>query len=175
MFAKGRAGRCTVAAVRAVVRVVSWVLVFGAIGAAAAAWFTPHPLLEADDAADVAVGALADVGVDATVAGTPELVSHTPADGEPIAAWAVFLDAGDETVELRVQESAGQLVYVDDRIGEADTERLLTDDEFERIGDYRDDDVFRGWVVRNVAGSVAAVIIAAVGFVIAKRSARLWR
>lgn len=175
MFAKGGAPSGTVAAVRAVVRVVSWVLVFGAVGAAAAAWFTPHPLLEADDAADVAVGALADVGVDATVTATPELVSHTPEDGEPIAAWAVFLDVDQETVELRVQESAGQLVYVDDRIGEADTERLLTDDEFERIGDYRDDDVFQGWVVRNVAGSFAAVLIAATGFVIAKRSARLWR
>ena len=175
MFAKGGVGRCTVAAVRSVVRVVSWVLVFGAIGAAAAAWFTPHPLLEADNAADVAVGALDDVGVEATVAGAPELVSHTPEDGEPVAAWAVFLDVGDETVELRVQESAGQLVYVDDRIGDADTERLLTDEEFERIGDYRDDAVFRDWVVRNVAASLAAVLVAATGFVLAKRSDRLWR
>ena len=165
----------TVAAVRAVVRVISWVLLFGAVGAAAAAWFTPQPLLEADDAATVAVGALEDVGFEGTVAGTPELTSHTPDDGDPVAAWTVFVDVDDDTVELRVQESAGQLVYVDDRIGADDTERLLTDDQFARIGDYRDDAVFRDWVARNVAATVAAALIAVSGFVIAKRSARIWR
>lgn len=156
-------------------RVVSWVLVFGAVGAAAAAWFTPQPLLESDDAVDVAVGALDDVGFDGSVSGEPELVSHTPEDDDPVAAWAVFVDVDDETIELRVQESAGQLVYVDDRIGADDTERLLTDDEFVQIGDFRDDSVFRRWVLRNIVGSIAAAMIAGVGFVIAKRSTRLWR
>lgn len=156
-------------------RVVSWVVLFGAIGAAAAAWFTPQPLLEADDARSVALGALEDVGFDGTVAGDPELISHTPDDGDAVAAWAVFVEVDDDTVELRVQESAGQLVYVDDRIGPDDIDRLLTDDEFEQIGDYRDDAVFRDWVARNVAASVAAALIAVCGFVIAKRSARIWR
>lgn len=157
------------------VRVVSWVLVFVAVGAAAASWFTPQPLLEADDAADVAVGALDEVGFDGTVTDRPELVSHTLEDGDSLAAWAVFVDVAGETVEFRVQESAGQLVYVDDRIGDDDTERLLTDEEFEEIGDYRDDSIERAWVVRNVAGMVAAALVAAVGYRIAKRSDRLWR
>ncbi len=157
------------------VRVVSWVLIFGAVGAAAAAWFTPQPVLDADDAVDVAVDALAEVGFEGTLAGDPELVSHTPKDGDSIAAWAVFVDVEDETVELRVQESAGQLVYVDDRIGPDDVERLLTDDEFAEIGGYRDDVVFRRWVAQNIGGTIGAAVIAAVGFVIAKRSDRLWR
>lgn len=149
-------------------------LIFGAVGAAAAAWFTPRPLLDPDDAADVAVAALAEVGIDGTVAGDPEIVSHTPEDGGSVAAWAVFVDVEGETIELRVQESAGQLVYVDDRIGPDDGERLLSDDEFAEIGRYRDDTVFRRWVAQNVAGSIAVIPIAAVGFVIAKRSDRLW-
>lgn len=157
------------------VRVISWVLLFGAVGAAAAAWFTPQPLLEVEDAESVAVGALDDVGFAGNVTGSPELISHTPDDGDPVAAWAVFVEVDDDTVELRVQESAGQLVYVDDRIGDDDTDRLLTDDEFAQIGDYRDDAVFRGWVERNIAATVAAALIALSGFVIAKRSARLWR
>lgn len=161
--------------VQAVVRVMSWVLLFGAVGAAAAAWFTPQPLLEADDAAAVAVGALDDLGFDGTVGEPPELISHTPDDGDAVAAWMVLVDVADDTVELRVQESAGQLVYVDDRIGTDDADRLLTDDEFERIGDYRDDSVFRDWVERNIAATIAAALIAVSGFVIAKRSARIWR
>ena len=160
---------------RAVVRVISWVLLFGAVGAAAAAWFTPQPPLETDDAESVALGALDDVGFSGEVSGEPELISHTPDSGDPVAAWAVFVDVDDDTIELRVQESAGQLVYVDDRIGTDDADRLLTDDEFEQIGDYRDDAVFRDWVDRNVAGTVAAALIAVSGFVIAKRSHRLWR
>ncbi len=154
---------------------ISWVLVFGAIGAAAASWFTPRPLLDADDATRVAVDALADVGFDGEVVGEPRRVTHAPAVGHPVTAWAVLVDVADETIELRVQESAGQLVYVDDNIGPDDTERLLTDAEFDALGRYLDDAVRRRWIVRNGAGTVAAALVAAVGVPIVKRSDRLWR
>ncbi|WP_436793951.1 hypothetical protein [Actinospongicola halichondriae] len=160
---------------RAVVRVVSWVLIFGAVGAAAASWFTPRPLLDADDASTVAIEALADVGFDGRVASDPERVTHTPEDGDPVSAWEVFVDVDDETIELRVQEAAGRLVWVDDRIGPDDVERLLTDDEFVEIGSFRDDSVQRGWVTRNALATLAALLVAAVGFALVKRSDHLWR
>ena len=76
-------------------------------------------------------------------------------------------------VELRVQESAGQLVYVDDRIGADDAERLLTDAQFETIGEYRNDVTTDRWTARNLAATVAAAIIAVGSWLVATRADRL--
>lgn len=157
-----------------VVRVLSWVLVFVAPAAAAASWFTPRPDLDRSDAVETAVGALAEVGFDGTVTDRVVRSVHEPDDGDPISVWIVPVEVDGEEVELRVERAAGRLVYVDDRIGADDSERLLSDGEFRAIGRYRNDATLDRWVARNAAASLAAVAIAVVGYVLARRSDRLW-
>ncbi len=164
--------------VRMVVRTLSWVLLFASLGATAAAWFTPTPVLDADDAVDVAVGALAEAGVDAEPVERPELGIHESEQGSIVDAWVVRVevdvDGTDETIELRVQESAGQLVYVDDRVGDDDMDRLLTDEQFRVLGSYRDETLADAWVLRNGAATAATAILTVTCFFLATRSERLW-
>lgn len=153
-------------------------LLFAALGAAAASWFTPTPELEADDASDLAGDALREADVDVDRISAPVQVVHETESGETIDAWRVRtdvrVDGQIEEIELRVQQSAGQLVYVDDRIGADDAERLLTDDQFAVLGRYRDDSLADGWVLRNGVAAVSALIIAGVCYMLATRSAPLW-
>lgn len=159
---------------RRVVRILAWVLVFVGPAAAAASWFTPQPDLDEQDAVDTALGALEAAGLEGTVEDPVVRSGHVPAGGEPIDVWVVFADVGGDRVELRVQTTAGQLVYVDDRTGADSTGRLLSDEQFETIGSYRNDATMDRWILRNGGGSVSALVIAVVSFVIAKRSDRLW-
>lgn len=156
------------------VRILAWMLVFVAPAAAVASWFTPRPDLDEDDASETALGALTEVGFDDARVGDIERSVHEPEDGEPVDVWVVLAEVDGEEIELRVQESVGQLVYVDDRIGPDDTERLLTDAEFEQMGDYRNDATLGRWARRNGVASMSAVLIAVVAYVLAKRSHRLW-
>lgn len=155
----------TVAGVR-VIRVASWVVTFVAIGAAVAAWLTPRIEMDAAVAGDVALDALASAGIDAaTVVGTPtEGVHH-----DDVPVWIVTLDVAGDEIEMRVGDDMGQLVYVDDLVGEDGTERALTEDEWSDVEVYEHDHQGR-WIVRNVVASVAAAAIVGVGFVIARRS-----
>lgn len=160
------------------VRTVSWVLLFAALGAAAASWFTPTPDLEAQDASDLALGALGQADVDVERVAPPVRMVHQTEAGDTVDAWRVRadvrVDGETEEIELRVQQSAGQLVYVDDRIGANDAERLLDDDQFAVLGRYRDDSLADRWVLRNGLAAVAALIIAGTGYVLATRSDPLW-
>jgi hypothetical protein len=161
--------------VRVVVRAVAWALVFAAPAAAAASWFTPRPELDEEDAVDTALGALEEVGIEGELDGPVVPSGHVPPEGGPLGVWVVFVDVDGERIELRVRTTAGQLVYVDDRIGPEEAERLLTDEQFETIGEYRNDATVDRWVLRNAVASVDAVLVAGAAFVIAKRSDRLWR
>jgi hypothetical protein len=164
--------------VRTVVRTVSWVLLFAALGAAGASWFTPTPELEADDASDLTLDALAEVDVEVDRVRPPVPMVHETDEGERIDAWQVRADVrvGDEVeeIEVRVQESAGQLVYVDDLIGADRTERLLSDEQFETLQQHRDDSLADRWVLRNAMAAVAALAIAALSYLLATRSDPLW-
>lgn len=155
------------------VRKVAWVLVFVAPAAAAASWFTPHPDLDRDDAVDVAVGSLADVDVTAEVTAEVTDAVHETEEGVSIDVWVVPADVGDQRIELRVHRSVGELVYIDDRIGPDQTERLLTDAQVESMDDYRDDATRGRWIARNAAATVAAAIIAAVAWLMVTRAQRL--
>lgn len=162
-------------ATRVTVRTVSWMVIFFALAAAVTVWFTPRPELDAADATALALGALDSVGYEGRIDGEVELIRHETASGRRVAAWSVPVEVDGDEIELRVQRSAGRLVFVDDRIGDDDTERLLTDAQYDSFADYRDDSLLDDWVRRNAAGGVAAVLVAAVAFVIARRSDRLWR
>lgn len=162
-----------------VVRTVSWAVLFAALGAAGASWFTPTPELGADDASELAREALEEADVDVARVGPATAMVHETSDGETVDAWRVpaqVRDGGDvEEIELRVQRSAGQLVYVDDRVGADGAERFLTDDQFGVLGEYRDDTIAGRWVLRNGLGAVAAALVAASSYVLATRSDPLWR
>lgn len=163
---------------RRIIRTISWVLLFAALGAAAASWFTPTPQLEASDASDLARDALAEAGVEVDRIATPVRMVHETEGGDEIDAWRVRADVqvdGDpEEIEVRVQRSAGQLVFVDDRIGADDAERLLSEDQFAVLGRYRDGSLADRWVLRNGLAAVTALIIAGTCYVLAARSDRLW-
>jgi len=162
---------------RRIVRLGAWVLLFAALGAAAAAWFTPTPELDADDAAQLALDALAEADVEGEVTGAPERADHRTEDDERVGVWIVEVvtrvDGEREPIELRVQRSAGRLVYVDDRVGEDDAERLLSDEQFEALGAHRDDSLADRWVRRNALAVVSALLIAGTCFVLATRAERL--
>jgi hypothetical protein len=157
---------------------VSWVVLFAALGAAGASWFTPTPELEAEDAGDLARDALGEAGVEVDGVATPVRMVHQTEAGDTVDAWRVRadvqVDGRPEEIELRVQESAGQLVYVDDRIGVDDAQRLLDEDQFTTLGQYRDDTLADRWVLRNGSAAVAALIIAGTAYVLATRSDPLW-
>lgn len=153
---------------------MAWIAVFVSVGAAVVSWFTPRPDLDADDAAATALGALDEVDVEGTVEEPVERSQHATADGDELDVWVVFVEVGDETVETRVLVDAGQLVYVDDRIGADRQERLLSDDDFDAVADFRNDATLGDWVAANVGAMVAAALVAVSGYVIAKRSDRLW-
>ncbi|MCO8126363.1 hypothetical protein NHL50_03995 [Acidimicrobiia bacterium EGI L10123] len=163
---------------RTVVRTVSWVLLFAALGAAGASWFTPTPRLDADDASDLALDALSGAEVDVERVEPPVRMVHETGEGDLVDAWRVLVDVrargADEQVELRVQESAGQLVYVDDLIGDAGTERLLSDEQFEVLRQHRDDTLADRWVLRNALAAIAAIGIAATCYLLATRSDPIW-
>ena len=163
---------------RTVVRTVSWVLLFAALGAAGASWFTPTPKLEADHASDLALGALREAEVDVERVKPPVRMVHETRDDVLVDAWRVVVDVqaqgAVEEVELRVQESAGQLVYVDDLIGADGTERLLSEEQFEVMSQHRDDTLADRWVLRNAMAAVAAIGIAATAYILATRSDPLW-
>jgi hypothetical protein len=160
-----------------VVRTAAWVLLFASLGGAAASWFTPTPELGADDATDLAVDALAEADVEVDRVRPPRRAEHRTEEGEAVDVWVVIaetrVDGEREQLELRVQRSAGRLVYVDDRIGPDDAERLLTDDEFDALGAHRDDSLADRWVLRNGLGVLSALVIAAVCYVLATRSEHL--
>jgi hypothetical protein len=155
------------------------VLLFAALGAAAASWFTPTPELEADDASDLAREALREAGVDVDRVAAPVRIVHETEAGDTIDAWRVRAGvevAGEpEEIEVRVQRSAGQLVFVDDRIGADDSGRLLSEDQFAVLGRYRDDSLADRWVLRNGLAAVAALVVAGTCYLLATRSDSLGR
>lgn len=160
-----------------VVRPAAWVLLFVAVGAAAGSWFTPTPDLAADDATEVAIDALAAADVRARPAAAPRRAEHTTESGDRVDVWIVpvrtQVGGTGEQIELRVQRSAGRLVYVDDRVGEDDAQRLLTDAQFEALAAHRDDTLADRWTRRNALAVVSAAIIAAACYVLATRTRRL--
>ena len=162
---------------RRIVRTGAWVLLFAALGAAAASWFTPTPQLDTDDAAELARDALAEADVDVDRVGTRRRAEHRTEGGDAVDVWIVEartrVDGEPERLELRVQRSAGRFVYVDDRVGPDDAERLLTDEQFEALGAHRDDSLADRWALRNGLGVLSAFVIAGVSYVIATRSEHL--
>jgi hypothetical protein len=161
-----------------VVRTVAWVLLFASLGAAAASWFTPTPELDADDARTLVADALEAADADIDELSEPRRADHRTSDGESVPVWIVEADtrAGEqvESIELRVQRSAGRLVYVDDRIGPDASQRLLADEQFEVLGAHRDDSLSDRWVLRNVLAAVSALLIAGTSYVIATRADVQW-
>lgn len=156
-------------------RIVSWVLVFVALSAAAVSWFQPQPELDEDDAVETVVGALAEVDLEATVTDPVVLSGHVTDAGDAVDVWVVFATVGAERIEARVLVDQGQLVYVDDRIGGDLSGRLLDDDQFASVDRYRSDATVDEFVRLHLLASITAVVIAAVALVLAKRSDRLWR
>lgn len=148
-------------------------MVFVAAGALIAAWISPGGELDADDAAEIAVASLDSVGFDGTVVGDPELGAHEPPDGDPVDAWSVMVEVDGEEIELRVQSDLGAVIYVDDRIGEGGTGRLLSDEDFVALGGFRDHRLRDQRNQQNLAGTLGAAAVAAVGLTLSLRSASL--
>jgi hypothetical protein len=161
------------------VRTVAWVLLFASLGAAAASWFTPTPELDAGDARTLVTDALEAADVDVNGLSEPRRADHRTSEGKSVAVWIVEADAragqGVGGIELRVQRSAGRLVYVDDRVGPDSSQRLLTDEQFEALGAHRDDSRSDRWVLRNVLAAVSALLIAGTCYTIATRADLQWR
>lgn len=101
-----------------------------------------------------------------------ETTEAEPTLGPEVPVWVVVVSVDGNEIEMKVDDEDGQLVYVDDLIGEDDSERALDDEQWSEIRVYRDDHADR-WVRRNIAGSIAAAAVVGVGFVMARRTGEL--
>ncbi len=164
---------------RVVIRSVCWVLAVTAVAVVAVAWSSTRPTLDAADAADVAVRALDSAGFAAVVTDPPIAGRHETHDGQVLDVWIVDATVRDgeqrATIELRVQKSAGHVVYVDDRIGPHQQDQLLSAEQFERLGRYEDDTYADRWALQNGLGSASAIFVVVVSVVLSRRTDTLWR
>lgn len=162
---------------RSLVRPLALLAAIVAVGAVVAVGWLASSELDDDDAAQVAIGALDSVGVDAEVTADEDGAlatrgEHETEDGESVDAWFVRPETTQGAVELRLRVSDGRLVWVDDRVGADAQTRLLTDAQFDELAEYRSDPAGDRWLSQNLAGTVAAVVAAAVAVGIFVVSAR---
>jgi hypothetical protein len=135
-----------------------------ALGALLGAWLSDPLPLEADDARAVAQEALEEIGLrDVEVAEQVDRRTHEPAaGGAPVETWRTVSTVEGGTVELWVAMVDGAAVYLLDRNVDA-TAQLLTDEQFEALREVSIRPPADEHRRRNVAATVAAVLIVGVG------------
>ena len=150
-------GLDSVATVQTRARVVTIGVIIAAVAtviSVAIAWTSD---ITAARAETVAVDALGEAGVAAEVERGASSATFTPSDGgsgQPV--WQVLLGVGDDTIRVDVHRELGQVVFVDDLVGDGRSERLLDADQWAAVDGY---DAPDRWLQRNVLATVAAVWI----------------
>lgn len=139
-----------------------------AVAATGWAWLEPTPALEATDAVAVAEAALSEAGVDATVDPDPGRGTYTTSAGQEVEVWKVLASVGDGLVAIWVAVDDGMPVFLDDRApgGEG---QVLPDHAVASIADHRANPVRDRRIGRNLAATLAALVLAAAAVQLATR------
>ena len=136
--------------------------VVAAVASAGWAWLRPVPELTAADAVAVADDALAAGGVDAIVDPAPGSGTYTTSAGQDVDVWKVLAEVDGDLVAVWVARDDGQPVFLDDR-APGGAGQVLSESAVSAIGDHRDNPARDRFVRRNLAVTVAALLLAAVG------------
>ena len=136
-----------------------------ALASVVLAWLQNPGRVTAGEAVTAAEKAFASAGLrGAAVDDTPELdVFRGDDDDAAITVWKTRAELDAGTVELWLARSDGSLVFLDDRNADGSSQ-LLTDAEFKRLQDHDENPAVPRKVRRNIALSVAALLVAGMGW-----------
>jgi hypothetical protein len=140
--------------------VVASALALVALGSVAAAWSEDPPELTADDAAHAAEDAFEDSGLDASLRGEPFRTTYATRNRSPVDVWSVLVSVRDELVQVQLARSGAHPVAIDDRSLDGSS-YVLSDVEYESVARQVDDPALARAVRRNVAVTLAAVLVIA--------------
>jgi hypothetical protein len=142
------------------------VLVTVAVVTAGRAWREDVPDLTARDAVVALEDALQRAGVDATVDPDPVRTTYASATHDPVDVWAVRATVGSEPIELKLARAGGDPVAIDDRNVEGDA-YVLSEPEYEALAAGIDDPARQRMIRRNIALTIAAVLVIALALALA--------
>ncbi len=131
-----------------------------ALGSVAAAWSEDPPELTASDAAHAAEAAFEDSGLDASPRGEPFRTTYATRSRAPVDVWSVLVSVRDELVQVQITRSGAHPVAIDDRALDGSS-YVLSDVEYESVARHVDDPALVRAVRRNVAVTLAAVLVIA--------------
>jgi Flp pilus assembly protein TadB len=133
-----------------------------AIAVAAAAWLEQPDDISAREAVRAATGAFEAAGLeDASVDLRAHADTYESRDGERIRVWRTSAQVEEGPVELWLAREDGEPVYLDDRSPDG-TAQLLTDEQFEAIGDHFENPALGRQVRRNLLLTLGAALVLAV-------------
>lgn len=126
-----------------------------ALAVAALGWLRSPDPITAEEAVGIADGALAEAGVDASVADAPNTGTYEPDDGDPIPVWKVVATVEGGTVMLWLAQDGGEPVFLDDR-GPSGATHLLSDEAFEDLAAHHANPARDRLLRENIALTLAA-------------------
>lgn len=134
-----------------------------AIALTAVAWLQRPDHITAGEAVQAAAGAFDAAGLqDASVALRAVAGTYDVDDGrDPVEVWKTSAELEDGTVELWLSRDDGEPVYLDDRTPDG-AAQLLTDEQFQQIGDHYENPALGRQLRRNLLSTLAAALILAV-------------
>jgi hypothetical protein len=144
------------------------VALIAVLGAWILGWTSP-PELTAADARAFTHRALDEIGLDAIrVDATTRSGTYTIRGTETeLDVWETSARVSGGRIELKVDREIGEAVFVDD-VNAAGDDRLLSDEQFRQLGDFRTDPARERRLLRNIAGTVAGVVTAAVAVLVSR-------
>jgi hypothetical protein len=131
-----------------------------AVALTAAAWLQEPAHITSVEAVRAATGAFEAAGLQEASVALRALPGTYDAgdDSEPIRVWKTTAMLEDGTVELWLSRQDGEPVYLDDRTPDG-AAQLLTDAQFEQIGDHFENPALGRQLRRNLLATLAAALI----------------
>jgi len=137
-----------------------------AVATVGAGWLDGVPDLTAAEAADVAEGAFEAAGVTAVVDRDPWASTYVSQSRRPVEVWTVRATVRSALIDVRLARSGAQPVSIDDRMPDG-TAYVLTEIEYQAVAGGIDDPALGRAVRRNIALTLAAVLVVALAIALA--------
>ncbi len=137
-----------------------------AVATVGAGWLAGVPELTAAEAVDAAEGGFAAAGLAAAVDPVPSRSTYVSRTQRTVEVWTVRATVRSASIEVRLARSGAQPVAIDDRTPDG-TEHVLSETEFDAVAGGFDDPALDRVVRRNIALTVAAVLVVAMAIALA--------
>lgn len=142
-----------------------------AIATAGAGWLDGVPDITAAEATEVAEEGFEAAGLTAAVDAEPSAGTYTSPTQRRIEVWTVRATVRSTLIEVRLARSGAQPVSIDDRARNG-TEYELSQIEYNAVARGVDDPALGRVVRRNIALTLAAVLVVAMAIALGLRSDR---